>query len=456
MSLLKFESMLKTNSIYFFDLVEFEEIIVHYLDAGKHSLAKKAVKLGLEQHPQSVDLKLLQVELYIFEDELDKANLLLSRIEKIDPHNEEVFIQKAAILSKRGNHEDAIENLEKALIYTDDNLDVWSLLGMEYLYLEDYLNARSYFEKCLKEDEEDYSALYNIIYCYDMSNESELAIPFLNNYIDKNPYCEVAWHQLGRQYFMLDMFKEALTAFDYAILIDESFIGGYLEKAKTLEELNQYQEAIDHYLVTLDLDDPTAFALVRIGECYEKLHKYAAAISYYKKAVQEDPLLDKAWILITNLYFFQENYQKAAYYIAKALKIDEDNPIYWRKYAEINLKLNFFEEAVTGYENCLALNDDDIAIYIGLADVLSFLGDFNEAVSILFNAQKSYKNFAEIEYRLAGLYFILNKDKFGKKHLINALEIDFEYHSVLNDLFPTCIENPKIQKLIADFKKATE
>ena len=456
MSLLKFESMLKTNSVYFFDLVEFEEIIVHYLDAGKHSLAKKAVKLGLEQHPQSVDLKLLQVELYIFEDELDKASLLLNKIEKIDPHNEEVFIQKAAILSKRGKHEDAIENLEKALVYTDDNLDVWSLLGMEYLYLEDYSNARSYFEKCLNEDEEDYSALYNIIYCYDMCNESELAIPFLNEYIDKNPYCEVAWHQLGRQYFMLDMFQEALTAFDYAILIDESFIGGYLEKAKTLEELKLYKEAIDHYLITLDLDDPTAFALVRIGECYEKLHKYDAAISYYKKAVHEDPLLDKAWVLITNLYFTKENYQKAAYFIAKALKIDEDNPMYWRKYAEINLKLHLFEEVIIGYENCLTLNDDDIAIYIGLVDILLFLGDFNKAVSKLFKAQKIYKNFAEIEYRLAGVFFILNKEKFAKKHMIDALKIDFEYHSVLKELFPTLVENPIIQKLITDFKKGTD
>ena len=35
MPLSKFESMLKTNSVYFFDLVEFEEIIVHYLDTGK-------------------------------------------------------------------------------------------------------------------------------------------------------------------------------------------------------------------------------------------------------------------------------------------------------------------------------------------------------------------------------------------------------------------------------------
>ena len=70
MSLSKFESMLKTNSIYFFDLLEFEEIIVHYLDSGKHSLAKKAIKLGLEQHPASVVLKLLEVEILIFENQL--------------------------------------------------------------------------------------------------------------------------------------------------------------------------------------------------------------------------------------------------------------------------------------------------------------------------------------------------------------------------------------------------
>ena len=78
MSLSKFESMLKTNSVYFFDSVEFEEIIQHYLDNGKHSLAKKAVKLGLEQHPSSVILKLLKVELLVFEDKLQKASTLIT------------------------------------------------------------------------------------------------------------------------------------------------------------------------------------------------------------------------------------------------------------------------------------------------------------------------------------------------------------------------------------------
>jgi hypothetical protein len=43
LSLTKFESMLKTNHILFFDSNEFESIIHHYLENGKMALAKKAI-----------------------------------------------------------------------------------------------------------------------------------------------------------------------------------------------------------------------------------------------------------------------------------------------------------------------------------------------------------------------------------------------------------------------------
>jgi tetratricopeptide (TPR) repeat protein len=453
MSLFKFESMLKTNSIYFFDLVEFEEIIVHYIDAGKQALAKKAVKLGLQQHPASIDLKLLRVEIYIFENELDKASVLLKIIDRLEPNNDEVFIQKATISSKNGNHKEAIELLKKALTFTDDKVDIWSLLGMEYLYLDDFKNARLVFEKCILVDYEDYSALYNLVYCFDMDKEHEEAINYLNSYIEINPYCEVAWHQLGRQYFILEMYQEALNSFDYAVLIDESFIGGYLEKAKTLEQLERYKQAIDNYLITLELDDATAFVYLRIGECHEKIENFDEAISFYKKAVHEDPLLDKGWMMLANIYHAQNNFQKAAYYISKALTIEEDNSLYWRRYSEINLKLNFYEEAVAGFEKCLALNDDALEIYMGLTDVLSFLGEFNDAIHTLIKAQKIYKDSAEVEYRLTGLFFILNKEKYSFNHLKAAMKIDYDYRIILRELYPVVYDHIKVQKLLSDFKK---
>ena len=70
-SLTRFESMLKTNDVLFFDSDEFENIIHYYLENGKITLAKKAVRLGLSQHPSSVNLKLLRVEILVFEDKLD-------------------------------------------------------------------------------------------------------------------------------------------------------------------------------------------------------------------------------------------------------------------------------------------------------------------------------------------------------------------------------------------------
>ena len=456
MSLSKFESMLKTNNVYFFDSVEFEEIIQYYLDNGKHSLAKKAVKLGLEQHPSSVILKLLKVELLVFEDKLQKASTIISELEAVEPNNEDLLIQKATIYSKNNKHLEAINTFKLVLPNTDEKVDVWSMIGMEYLYLDDFENARLNFANCIDVDYEDYSSLYNVMYCFDMENNHEDAIVFLNKYIDSNPYCEVAWHQLGRQYFVLKRFKKALRAFDFSVLIDESFVGGYLEKAKTLEELERYEEAIENYLITLELDDATAFVYVRTGECYQILGDLETAVKYYKKAVNEDPLLDKGWLLLTNLYQEDEQYQKAIHYLSKAIQIDEDNSVYWRKYAEINLKLNFYEEAVKAFRKCLELEDNSIEVFVGLADVLLFLGEFDAALKIMVKAKNTYKESAEIEFRLCGLFMLASEEKYCLLHLKKGLAIDAEYREIVKELYPTVFENEQVQKVISNYLKATE
>ena len=454
MSLFKFESMLKTNNVFFFDATEFEEIIQHYLSISKLALAKKGIQLGLEQHPASVSLKLLKVELFVFEDNLVEAIELLSEIEALEPNNDEVFIQKATISSKKRKHKEAIEFLEKALDFTQDPFDIWALIGMEFLYLDDYENARLNFAKCIEEDYEDYSSLYNIVYCFEMQENYKGAASYLTSFLEMNPYSEVGWHQLGRQHFELKMYKEALSAFDYAILIDDNFIGGYLEKAKTLEKLERFEEAIGNYLITINLDDPTAYVYIRIGECYEKLKNFETAIKYYEKAVHEDPLLDRGWILLSDAYYEEGNFHKAVYYINKALQIDDLNILFWRKYAEINMKLNFHEEAVKAFYKCLELGDETINLYIALADVLLFLGDFDDALSVLNETKKTYNElFSEIEYRLTGLYFILNKKEDSYKCLENGLKLDFEYHNIIKDLYPTVFESYEVKTIIKNFKE---
>src|SRR5690606_11073891 len=306
LSLSKSESMLKTNKVLFFDSEEFEEIILHYLDSGKATLAKKALKLALEQHPKSTGLKLVQVEMLIYDDKLDQAEKLLNELYAIEPHNEEIYIQKANIYSKRDNHEKAVELLHTALKYTDDYADVYNLIGMEYLFMDNLEMAKENFIKCLEEEPEDQAALYNVVYCFEFLDQNEDAIEYLKKYIDRNPYSEIAWHQMGRLYYGLKDYENAVRAFEYASYIDEDFVGAYMEKGKALEKLKRYEDAIESYNRTIELDDPTSYALLRIGKCYEKLGNNVEALKFYNRTVHEDPLLDKGWIVITDFYVRQK------------------------------------------------------------------------------------------------------------------------------------------------------
>jgi len=448
----KFELMLKTNSVYFFDSNEFEEIILFYIDSGKFSLAKKAMHLGLSQHPSSVVLKLIHVELLILDEKLEKAEKLLDQLKEIEPSNEDVYIQKATIYSKKGKHQEAVDNLKTALLYADEDAEILSMIGMEYLFLEDFDTARFNFAKSLDVEYENYSSLYNVIYCFDMMKKHAEAITYLQNYIEKDPYSEIAWHQLGRQYYIVYDYEKALQAFEYSILIDDEFIGAHLEKAKTLEELGHYEDAIVFYLKTMELDTPTSFAYLRIGKCYEKLNSTNDAIDFYNKTVNEDPLLDKGWLALADIYISSKDYHKALYFINKALGIDEENNLYWHKFAEINIKLNLFEEAAKAYYKCIGLQDDRLEVYLALADVLHFLGEYHEAIRVLLDAKESYKEMPEITYRLGGLHFLVQKEKEGLFFFETALKSDTDYLNVAKELYPTVIDLQEVQTLINKFE----
>ncbi len=448
LSLSKFESMLKTNKVLFFDSEEFEEIILHYLDMGKASLAKKALKLALEQHPRSTGLKLVQVEMLVYDDKLETAEKLLNELYAIEPQNEEIFIQKANIYSKRDNHEKAVELLQEALKLTDDYADVYNLIGMEYLFMDNLEFAKENFIKCLEEDVEDQAALYNVVYCFEFLDQNKEAIAFLEKYIDRNPYSEIAWHQSGRLYYGLQDYENALRCFDYASMIDDEFMGAFMEKAKSLERLKRYEEAIESYNRTIELDDPTSYALLRIGKCYEKLGNKPLALKYFHKTVHEDPLLDKGWIAITDFYVRQKNYQKALFYVNKAIGIDNENRLYWKRYATINKALDFLEEAEMGYRKAVEFGDYELDTWLYWIDILQNLGEYDAAIHTLLQASEYFPEEFQLEYRLAGLYFMEGDETKGKFHLSNGLRVSFENHAILENLFPDVWAREDVQELI--------
>ncbi|GGW31229.1 tetratricopeptide repeat protein [Arenibacter certesii] len=451
----KFESMLKTDDIYFFDAEDFQDIIHHYLNNGKIALAKKAIKIGLQQHTDSVELKLLSIEVMVFENNLEQAEAMLDELQLIDSSNEEIFIQRANIYSKKDNHEAAVSLLHHALNLTEDSFDIHSLLGMEYLFMDKFEEAKNNFMKCVSFDEQDYSSLYNVIYCFEFLEDYDGAILYLNDYLERNPYSEVAWHQLGKMYFPKKLYKEALVAFDFAIISDDSFIGAYFEKGKVLEKLGRYEEAIENYDITISMEDPTSYAYLRIGRCYEKLNKDEEAKSYYYRTVHEDPLLDKGWLAITGYYFRQKNYDKALHYINKAINIDGENAKYWKKCARIHSVLKNNDEAYYAYQQAVELGNYEFDTWFHWADVAVQNLDVHAAIQILTQGQEFYPQTCEMQYKMAGYYLLISDYPRAQYRLINALKIDADKLHLFKDEFPQFYNTEWVTNIIEEVKKAS-
>ncbi|HMB64836.1 MAG TPA: tetratricopeptide repeat protein [Eudoraea sp.] len=452
----KFESMLKTDDVYFFDAEDFEDIIHHYLNNGKISLAKKAIKIGLQQHPGSIELKLLHVEVLVFENSLELAEKILDQLQLLESTNEEIYVQRANIYSKKDNHEAAIILLKRALELAEDSLDIHSLLGMEYLFMDDFEMARENFMKCVTYDQQDYSSLYNVIYCFEFLEDYNGAIHYLNEYLERNPYCQVAWHQLGKQFFTEQMYPEALAAFDFAIISDESFIGAYFERGKVLEKMGKYNEAIENYETTIKMEDPTSHAYLRMGKCHEKLNNDDLAKYYYYQTVHEDPLLDKGWLAITDFYSRKENFEKALYYMNKAINIDGENPLYWKKCAGIHAALKNYDEADYSYKQAVELGNYELDTWISWADTLIGNDDLLSAIEILIQGQEFYHEEAQIDYKLAGLYLMINELDKAEQRLIKALKCNIDERSMFEAEFPKEFHSQWAQNIISDIQKASE
>src|SRR5699024_2638969 len=315
-------------------------------------------------------------------------------------------------------------------------------------FLENFEKAKDYYIKCLAINKEDSSALYSIIYCVEYLDQPQKAIDFLMDYIEENPYSEIAWHQLGLQYVDLDENKKALEAFDFAIISDDSFMGAYMEKAKLLEKAGNYEEAIECYFTTLKLEDATAFAYLHIGECYNKMGQTGLALEFFNKSLQTDPLLDKTWIAITEFYFERKHFEKALYYIEKAISIDEKNFHYWKFYKKINQHLDNAEKVRIALHKLEELSNSDFENRITTCDILIEADVFEEALTEMEKAEEDFPETAEIEYRLAGLYLSLNKEEEGLFHLHKALNLDSDYAGIMEELFPEIFYNSTVQSLL--------
>src|SRR5690606_37230763 len=100
-----------------------------------------------------------------------------------------------------------------------------------------YEQAGVYLKKSPEVNSENEEALHALAFCFDSLGKSEESILFYNEYINIYTYSFRAWNNRTFIYDRVESFEEAIDAFDYSILINESFVYAYFNKGNALVNL---------------------------------------------------------------------------------------------------------------------------------------------------------------------------------------------------------------------------
>ncbi|MFV0181096.1 tetratricopeptide repeat protein [Empedobacter falsenii] len=445
----RFEQMLENREYKYYDSEDLVEIIEFYIEVNDSEYAKRALDFAEKMHPENIEIKIKKIEYLLLINELKRSAKLIQELKVIAANELDYLLVQARFWGMKNMSRKAIRFYEEALSIDDDETDfICNCIGNEFLNLDEVQSALIAFRKALKFNPENDYSFYSIIQCFEEIHNPEECIDFLKDFIDDNPYSEVAWLQLGLLYNHKKMFKEAINALDYVIAINPNSIVGHTNKAFSFEELGDYNKAIETLEETLEYDDSPALTHFKIGELYEKLKKPQKALKAYHIAIKEDPQLDKVWAKSAALYDKMGNLDEAEYYIQRAIELNDDNSEYYTNSTYYFLKQMKFEQALSSLVKLVELKPLVFNTWFAYVETLIAIGEYEQAIAVLLTGALKNFNRAEFFYQLSNVYYLIDEDRLGNEALRNALSMDitikkmmFENYPILQDKINDIFEN---------------
>jgi tetratricopeptide (TPR) repeat protein len=187
----------------------------------------------------------------------------------------------------RGNVDEAIPYLNRALTINPNYYLALNALGLAYFMKGNLQEALSYLQKCL-------------------------AI---------NPTFPEARNNLGMVYQEQGLLDKAQQEFRLAAA-DKNYNSRelpYYNLARLYLTAEKFRDALDHVQKAIELNKNMAMAYNLEGTIYEKLNQLDEAIESYKRAVKIDPLSIKFSYDLGVAYFKDEDFEKAGEIFEKIL-----------------------------------------------------------------------------------------------------------------------------------------
>lgn len=168
------------------------------------------------------------------------------------------------------------------------------------------------------------------------------------------------------------------------------------------------------------------------AEMNRQLGRLDEAIFDVACALQKEPKSSRALNLLGVLYFDKGDYNKAIEIFTNietglrdsTITVSSGRWMYHRNFGEAYMKKGLWKEAKGQFQNCLALNDNDLLCYVELAKVLDRLKEWQALYDLCKDGVARFPTSVHLHNFLGEACIVTSRLEEGEQALLRAVEAD--------------------------------
>lgn len=442
----KYEDSLRSGKDLYLDAEEIENISDYYSSIGDRKSSASVLDMGLRLHGENESLIVYRAFLYYDNGDYDRAEFILDRI----PDNKEIelYVLKTCILVKRGETEEAEKRAGLIIneASAEDIADCVLSITQAFISSNLFKIAKELFYRALKRFPENMQLYENLALCNISEGNyySELdTVNIYNNILDVNPYRGDIWSKLGDVYFNIEMYEDAVEAYDMSLAILGEDKDLLFRKGNSLSRADRNEEAAVVFKKSLEYSPDDTEILLSIAVSYERAFMAESAMDYFSRVYNIDNGNHEACVGFGVCMSFMGDDRNSLKWFSEAKKGSRSDAEPWVYSAEIFSSFDMQDKALYCYYSALEIDAKQVDVCISIGIILFNMDEYEKALSYFRKAEEIDDNADGLSLFLALSLAKTDKLSESKAYLDKAGFEDPNAVNVYNDI----INNNSKQKL---------
>lgn len=360
-----------------------------YCAGGDYDKALATINEIIKFNERSIILLTKRAEIYVHKKQHGEFHFAYQQIHLMDQYFSPLKLLKSIAMAETGKLDDAITDLENAVLLEPHNGTLRKHLAFFFLKADQFEDALKVL-KGINTDmtfDAEVSLLRGIAY-YQLKNYKE-ALVHITRYIYLRPnnldhflfYC-AALYNSGERKNTEKLFLVAKRAGGKNTLTWINLGVYYLKEG-------EYPKSLQYLEGAIRLDSENFNAWFFRSFCLMKSHNLEEALKSVERALFFSPQDMKSWILMAHIEFLRGNRKESEESLSRTLEMEEKNEKLWYNLGVVYYFLENHQEALKAFDKALRLCDGFFNALLGKSLTYAALGDQDNAAAFLLEAEKA-------------------------------------------------------------------